>query len=161
MSANLVSARSLIICHIICLVLKEFYLIECWIRTGKGTTARAVGALPLLGEWKWQIKENYIWISNLISYNGLLVMVKSFCIIECKLCLKHCARHSRDVKMNKPYFQWAYRQVIFLKYHNRGAGNVLESTRENQFCGEDNVFTAPWKIEFFRERGKSISNLWK
>lgn len=53
--------------------------------------------------------------------------------------------------MNKPCVRWVYRQVIFYKYHNRGANSALENTRDNQ----------AWKIEFFRESDKSISKLWK
>lgn len=74
-------------------------------------------------------------------------MVKVFYIFECKLCVKHCGRHNRNVKMNKPCFRWAYRQVRQNKYHNRGTNNVLESTRENQLYDKGNTSSEPWRID--------------
>jgi len=49
--------------------------------------------------------------------------------------------------MNKPGFQWPYRQVIPKKYHNSGMNHVLENTRKNQLCGEGNISTEPWRID--------------
>ena len=63
------------------------------------------------------------------------------------MCIKHCARHSRDIKINKTCFQSAYKQVIQKKYHNRGANNVLQSARENQLCREGNISTEPWRVD--------------
>lgn len=87
-------------------------------------------------------------------------MVKVFYIIEYKLCVKHCNRHSRNIKVNKLAFSELTDdtksiiiqvQAMFLRVPV--TGDFVEKVIF--------LLSLEWQIEFFSKSSKSISKLWK